>query len=256
MKRLIIISLLVLNVSTALSWGGKGHDIVASVAENNLTPKAKKKLNELLDGRSIIVYSSWMDALRGDSRYNHTSTWHYANVDDGFTYETMKKNPAGDVLTATNEAIAKLKGGGLSDSLEKMYVKYLVHLVGDMHCPMHAGRLSDRGGNDVKITFMGKVTSLHSLWDDQIVEAAKKWSYSEWSKHIDYLKSKDKKTIQSSRPEDWMYETVVLSKSIYDATPANSKLSYDYTSRFTPLVESQLMKSGLRLAAILNSIYK
>lgn len=256
MKKIILISFLILNVSAAWSWGGKGHDIVAAVAENNLTPKVKKKLNNLLDGRSIIVYSSWMDGLRGDSRYNHTSTWHYANVDDGYTYETMKKNSACDVLTATNETIAKLKAGGLSDSLERMYVKYLVHLVGDMHCPMHAGRLSDRGGNDVKITFMGKATNLHSIWDDQIVEAAKKWSYTEWSNNLDYLKSKAKSAIQSGVPADWMNETVDLSKLIYKSTPENSKQSYDYVNKFTPLVESQLMKGGLRLAEVLNSIYK
>ncbi len=106
-------------------------------------------------------------------------------LDAGETYESMPKNPTGDVLTALNEIISKLRSGTLSDSMQTLYVKFLIHLVGDIHCPMHTGHLSDLGANKISVTWFGKPTNLHAVWDDMLVESAKKWSYTEWVDNID-----------------------------------------------------------------------
>ena len=104
MKRLTLILavIMMLDVTSAFGWGAKGHDVVAAIAEQHLTPKAKKKISELLDGKSIVYYSSWMDNIQNspywENGYNKTKTWHYANVDKGHTYQTMPKNPDGDVV--------------------------------------------------------------------------------------------------------------------------------------------------------------
>ena len=99
MKRIYLTLLsisVLLNCISTYAWGPKGHDVVAAIAEQHLTKKAKKNLDKLLDGNSIVYYSSWMDNIQNSpywkDGYNKTKTWHYANVDKGETYQTMKKN--------------------------------------------------------------------------------------------------------------------------------------------------------------------
>ena len=120
------------------AWGPVGHDVVAAIAEQHLTKKAKKEIDRLLDGKSIVYYSSWMDNIQNspywENGYNATKTWHYANVDKGFTYETMSKNPKGDVVTALETLTDAMKNNykELTDSMKVDYLKMIVHLVGDM----------------------------------------------------------------------------------------------------------------------------
>ena len=164
----------------SFGWGQKGHDVVASIAENHLTRKTRKALDKLLDGKSIVYYSSWMDNIQNspywENGYNKTKTWHYANVDKGHTYQTMTRNEKGDVITGlemiTKEMTENYKN--LTDSMKVDYVKMIVHMVGDLHCPMHAGRLSDRGGNGTKVKWFGQPTNLHSVWDSKMIDSARR----------------------------------------------------------------------------------
>lgn len=193
-KKITIIFLLIsltFNSLIALAWGPKGHDIVASIAEQNLTHKARKNINKILNNKSIVYYSSWMDNIQNspywNDGYNKTKTWHYANVDKGYTYQTMPKNESGDVVQAlimlTEEMTTNYDR--LTDSMRVDYLKMIIHLVGDLHCPMHAGRLSDRGGNDVEVQWFGRPIKLHALWDSRLIESSRTWSYTEWAKQLD-----------------------------------------------------------------------
>ena len=252
-------------VMPASAWGPKGHDIVAAIAEQNLTKKTKKALDEILEGRSIVYYSSWMDNLRNSPQwkggYDKTQTWHYANVDKGHTYDTMPKNEKGDVVTALETLVNELtvNSDNLTDSLKQEYVKLIVHMVGDMHCPMHAGRLSDRGGNGKKVKWFGDKTNLHSVWDSKMIDSSRKWSYTEWVRHLDCKDKKFKKAIVQGSYKDWFSETVSLAAEIYDHVERQDKevpnLSYDYVYSFSPLLEDRLMTGGYRLAYVLNSIF-
>ena len=267
MKRIIftILSIsMLLNSISAFAWGSKGHDIVAAIAEQNLTAKAKKNLDQLLEGKSIVYYSSWMDNIQNspywEYGYNKTKTWHYANVDKGFTYETMAKNEKGDVITALNMLTAELTENydNLTDSMRVDYIKMVVHLVGDLHCPMHAGRLSDRGGNEYKIKWFGQNTNLHSLWDSKLIESARTWSHTEWRDHLDIVDKKYKKAAIQGAYEDWFAATVENAAEIYDYVERNGtdKLDpYQYIYDFSPMLEEQLLLGGLRLAHVLNSIF-
>ena len=267
MKRIIfsILSIaMLLNSVSSFAWGSKGHDIVAAIAEQNLTPKAKKALNELLDGKSIVYYSSWMDQIQNspywEYGYNKTKTWHYANVDKGLTYETMQKEENGDVITGLNFLTKELKENyaELTDSMRVDYVKMIVHMVGDLHCPMHAGRRTDRGGNGFKMKWFGQNTSLHSLWDSKIIESARTWSYSEWRDHLDIVNKKYKKEVMQGTYEDWFTATVSNAALLYEYQeslgdkPVNG---YEYVYKFSPMLEEQLLLGGLRLAYVLNSIF-
>lgn len=269
MKRsfIIIISLIMFfDATAAFGWGSKGHDIVAAIAEQHLTPKAKRKINKLLDGKSIIYFSSWMDNIQNspywENGYNLTKTWHYANVDKGLNYDTMQKNPAGDVVTGLEKLTDEMMNNydNLTDSMRVDYLKMIVHMVGDLHCPMHAGRLSDRGGNGTKVMWFRNETNLHSVWDSRMIESARTWSYSEWCEQLDRKDRKYRKSISDGSYEEWFSDTVEEAARIYEYVEASEEivpvLSYQFVYDFSPLLEEQLLNAGYRLAHVLNTIFR
>lgn len=269
MKRsfIIIISLIMFfDATAAFGWGSKGHDIVAAIAEQHLTPKAKRKIDKLLDGKSIIYFSSWMDNIQNspywENGYNLTKTWHYANVDKGLNYDTMEKNPAGDVVTGLEKLTDEMMNNydNLTDSMRVDYLKMIVHMVGDLHCPMHAGRLSDRGGNGTKVMWFRNETNLHSVWDSRMIESARTWSYSEWCEQLDRKDRKYRKSISDGSYEEWFSDTVEEAARIYEYVEASEEivpvLSYQFVYDFSPLLEEQLLNAGYRLAHVLNTIFR
>ena len=133
MLRTLFISLsCLLGTTRALAWGQKGHDVVAYIAECNLTPEAAEKIDKILGGASMVYWANWLDSASHTPEYAYTATWHYANVDEGFTYETMTKNPDGDIVEAIDRIVAELKNGQLDPAQEQLYLKMLIHLVGDL----------------------------------------------------------------------------------------------------------------------------
>lgn len=131
---------------------------------------------------------------------------------------------------------------------------FLIHLVGDLHQPLHVGRAEDLGGNKINVTYFGQNTNLHSLWDSKLVED-QKYTYTEFANLLD-IKSKDEvKQIQSGTLEEWLFDSHKIANSIYYQTPKDSKLSYDYNYRFESTLERQLLYGGLRLAKVLNDIF-
>lgn len=258
-------TLLVLNSAVVFGWGPKGHDIVAAIAEKHLSDKTKTALAEMFDGHSIVYYSSWMDGIQNSpewtTKYSHTKTWHYANVDKGETYQTMKKNDKGDVVTALTTMTATLKTY-YPDNLYRISeddIKMIVHMVGDMHCPMHAGRLSDLGGNKMKVRWFGRNTNLHSVWDSKMIDSARTWSYSEWCEHLDVLDPEHVQMYWAGNFEEWFMETVGNAAKIYEYVEnleeENPNLSYQFIYDFSPMLEDRLVVAGIRLAYVLNSIF-
>ena len=267
MKKISILALSIVamfNSFSAFGWGAVGHDVVAAIAERNLTEKTRQEIDRLLEGRSIVYYSSWMDGIQNspywEYGYNQTKTWHYANVDVGYTYQTMPKNENGDVVVAVDKLSKELANNyaNLTDSMKVDYLKMIVHMVGDMHCPMHSGRLSDLGGNRMKVKWFGRQTNLHSIWDSTFIEAARKWTYTEWTDQLDRTSAEYKASVMCGTPEEWFIETVGYAASVYayvEALGENPNLSYQFIFDFSPLLEQQLLIGGYRLAYVLNSIF-
>lgn len=257
MKRLICTFCIALAAfQTAFGWGQKGHDVVAYIAECNLKPEAYQRVTAILNGHSPVYYANWMDSASNSPEYRYTKTWHYANVDKGKSYETMTKNPQGDILTAIDDIVTKLKSKSLTAEQESVNLRFLIHLVGDIHAPMHAGRLSDRGGNDIDVIFFDKKTSLHSLWDTAIVEFVHRWSYTEWQQQLDkILTAEQRAAIAKGTPRDWFEESHKAAQELYIASPKGQKLWYQYANYSAPIVEQRLLAGGLRLAMLLNEIY-
>ena len=265
MKRICACVVFALSTLVMYAWGPMGHDVVAAIAEQNLTRKAKKNISKLLDGHSIVFYSSWMDNIQNSPSwkggYDKTKTWHYANVDKGYTYQTMPKNEKGDVVSALNELTKELTENydNLTDSIRVDYLKMIIHMVGDLHCPMHAGRLSDRGGNGTKVKWFGQKTSLHSVFDSKMIESARRWGYQEWTEQLDRKDKKYKKAAAQGSYEDWFMKTVDNAAELYDYVERQDKdepnLSYQFVYDFSPMLEESLTLGGYRLAYILNMIF-
>jgi hypothetical protein len=240
----------------AAGWGEKGHNTIAYIAEARLSRKADREVTRLLEGHNMAYWSSWADGLRDDERYDHLASWHYANADAGLTYATAPKDPDGDVYTAVELCIDKLGEKGQSDSLKSLYLKLLIHFVGDMHCPMHAGHPGDRGGNSIVVDFLGAESNLHRLWDSGLINAAHSWSALEWALNIDRRMSRaERREVTVGTPLDWMEQTVAVSHTLYLDTASGEPLRWDYVRKYTPLVEKKLMEAGHRLASLLNEIF-
>ena len=215
MKNYLLLGMCLLFARGASAWGQKGHDVTAYIAECHLTPEAAEKVHKVLGGYSPVYFANWLDFASHWPEYAYSKTWHYRNVDEGETIESMPENPDGDVLKAVTEITEKLKSGKLAPDEEALNLKMLIHLVGDMHCPMHLGRLSDLGGNRRPVRFFNRETNLHSVWDTNLPEAAHNWSYTEWKEQIDRLTDEEKAGITAGEPADWAKETHEICKEIY-----------------------------------------
>lgn len=256
MKRFLLILLTSSIAINGYAWGPKGHDAIAYIAECNLKKSTKKRVEAILDNKSMVYVANWMDNASHTSEYEHTKTWHYCNVDpEEQSYAESQKAKKGDVVSAINLIVENLQSGELSKEQERIELMMLIHLVGDMHCPMHAGHKSDLGGNRVSVKFFGKKKNLHSVWDSEIVESAHKWSHTEWQRQVDRISKREKRAIRFGTPNEWIEESVVLADDIYKNSPADATLSYDYVHKYAPIVEEQFLKGGLRLAEILEQIY-
>lgn len=256
LKILAVAACLISACVSAGAWGQKGHNITCAIAQKHLSKKAQKRINEIFEGRSIVYWSSWMDNASHTPEYAYTKTWHYKNIDADETYDNAAQNENGDVLTAIEAQIKALKSGELNKEQENIALRMLVHLVGDLHCPMHMGHKSDSGGNRWQVQFFNNGKNLHGIWDSDMIESAHKWTHSEWVEEIDRVDKAQYRKITQGSLSDWGRETYEAASSIYANTPVGSKISYDEVSYWTPLVEQQLLKGGLRLASILNELFR
>lgn len=254
--RLLILTLsLFAVIPDILAWGQKGHDVTCEIAERHLDRGARKAVKRLLEGKSMVYWSNWLDNASHTEQYAYTKTWHYKNVEAGVEYEDAQLEPQGDVVTAIQQQVQTLSDKMASTESKRLALKMLVHLVGDLHQPMHMGRKADLGGNLHKVIYFGKEKNLHSIWDTDVLEGGHKWSYEEWATEIDRTNKKQRKEICRGTVDDWARETVAIATEVYHCTPQQAKLSYDYQARWTPVIEQQLLRGGLRLAALLNEIF-
>lgn len=255
MRQLLLTIALVASLQS-FGWGKMGHDVTCAIAQKHLSASARERINDLLDGKSIIYWANWLDDASNSPEYAYSKTWHYKNIDADETYDNARLNPKGDITTALRQQIALLTDRSTKREEAILALKMVIHLMGDLHQPMHMGHLSDLGGNKWKVTYFRSDTNLHSVWDTALPESAHKWSHTEWAEELDRLSDADAKEVASGSIDDWARQTMTIATSIYDTTPEDSKLSYTYVSTWAPVVEQQFLRGGLRLAKVLNEAFK
>ncbi|MCG2615656.1 S1/P1 nuclease [Terrimonas sp. NA20] len=243
----------------AFCWGLTGHRIIGEIAESHLSSKAKKEIKKLFGRESLAWWSNWPDFIKSDSTWNHASHWHYIDLPGHISREEfitgLKKLPGKNLYTQIQDMVAQLKDKSLPLKQRQEALRFLVHMVGDLHQPLHVGRDEDQGGNKIVVYWFDKKTNLHTLWDSMFIEF-QQYSYTEYAKLLNIASKEDVKKWQSGTLEDWFYDSHVVSDKIYDATPPESKLSYKYNFQFQQTLEEQLLKGGLRLAAVLNAAFE
>lgn len=240
----------------AFAWGQKGHDVTCTIASRHLTKKARRQVHRLLEGRSMVYWGNWLDNASHTPQYAYTKTWHYKNVDEGVAYADAPVEPKGDVVMALKKLMHDLSDRTADDAQKALALKMFVHLVGDLHQPMHMGHRTDLGGNQWKVHFFGRDTNLHSIWDTDVLEHGHKWSHAEWAEELDRVDRAEMQEICLGSLDEWAQETQQLATAIYDGTPRESNLSYDYLAQWVPTAERQLLRGGLRLAYLLNKIFR
>ena len=240
----------------AFSWGKTGHRVVGQIAENHLSPKAAAAVRDLLGPDSLAEIANWADEIRSDPSWKRADPWHYVNIPDGETYEAMSKNPAGDIIVAMKRFEATLRNPAAPKEERIQALKFLVHMIGDIHQPLHAGKRDDLGGNRVSVHWFRSVeaTNLHTVWDDLIIEQ-EKLSFTEWTRFLDHPTAAELKEWQGSNYTAWMEESYKLRDRCYDFKP-ELPLSYDYVYKSLPIVKQRLLQAGVRLAGTLNGIFR
>lgn len=239
-------------VNLSFGWGATGHRATGWVAEQYLTPKAKKKLKELLGGQSLAMVTTWMDDVRSDSTYDYMSDWHWVTVETGETYDQSKKNPNGDVIMTLERIIGELKSKKLSREKEIEAIKILAHLVGDIHQPLHVGCCDDQGGNKVRVKWFRGDSNLHRVWDSDMIDDTK-LSYTELAQSLVPPASDIAKKWQAASVRDWSVESMSHRKSVYAVGDGN--LGYKYSYKNLPTAKERILQAGIRLAGILNQVY-
>jgi hypothetical protein len=238
----------------ASSWGLTGHRTIGQIAEIYLSKKAKREVKRVLGTETLADVANFMDFIKSEPKYDAMKPWHYVTIPDGETYATAEKAPEGDVIWAINKTIGELKSDTLTLAEEQFKLKLLVHLIGDIHQPLHVGNGTDRGGNDVKLKYFWKNSNLHRVWDSGIIDG-QQLSYTEWVLRINHTTKEQIEKWQAASVNDWAMESVAMRSSVYNIDE-DKNINYRYDYDHIDQVEQRLLQAGVRLAGVLNEIYK
>jgi len=252
------LTLLALFSTRIFAWGVEGHRLVARMAQDMLTPAAAARVEATLaPGETIAALASWADEVRRTRK--ETAPWHYVNIEINSSGLEMKRDcPAQDCVISKIEQFRKQwRDPSLPAGQRREALLFLVHFVGDMHQPLHCADNHDEGGNELTVDFEGARLNLHRLWDSGL---------------LDHMPPEDQLYVTLERAmtpaekeewargsvESWAQESFNAAREVvYDdlpqaATRGVPQLGEAYQREAEPVVERQLEKAAVRLAAILN----
>jgi hypothetical protein len=258
---------LLLILSTAppvWAWGGLGHRLTARIAERYLNPKAKNAVAALLEpGESLADASTWADdhqrAIRG------SAPWHYVDVpldqdryDARFSGEDPKK---GCIVEKIREFRTILKDPGRSVEERRFALRFLVHLLGDLHQPLHVGDNHDRGGNDTQVRFFDRGSNMHKVWDSDLIEHAGREEDFWLADLFNEMDSeRNRAGAQRGTVEEWATESLLAARVAYlvpgtkTQIKPGERLGDEYQEANLLVVKWRLYEAGVRLAMVLNEI--
>ena len=201
-KKIAILGLFVYLPFSSMAWGLLGHRIVGQIADSYLTKHTKKEIFKILGNESVAMSSNWADFIKSDPSLSYLSPWHYCDFKGGLNAEEFKaeldKDTAVDAYTKINFMVKELKNKGLDQDKKAMYLKLLIHIVGDIHQPLHVGRPEDQGGNKIKVMWFGVSYNLHSIWDNQLINF-QQLSYTEYAEAINHTTKAQRKEWQQRK---------------------------------------------------------
>jgi hypothetical protein len=243
----------------SMGWGVLGHRIVGEIADKYLTKKTRIEIQKILGNESLAMSSNWADFIKSDSSYDYLDTWHYVNFKKGLTLEQMKAQLKTDTsvnaYTKINFLVSELKKKSLPKDKKQMYLRLLVHFIGDIHQPLHVSPEGTTGGNDIKLNWFSTPSNLHRVWDSHLIDF-QQLSYTEHVKAINFVDNARKSKWQHQPISEWLYESYTLAQNLHnEISGPNPRLGYEYNFKHIATLNEQLLKGGVRLAGLLNSIF-
>jgi len=258
-SRTVILTVFLFCGLHAFCWGVTGHRVIGQIAQAHLTKKAKREIGKLLGHESLAWWANWGDNIKSDSSWDFAEHWHYVDLPGHMPKDSflaaLKLLPGKTLYTQLRDLRPELTNRSLSTEQRRQALYWIIHLMGDLHQPLHVGRHADEGGNKIVIYWFGQKTNLHTLWDSKLVDS-QQFSYTEYANELQNLEEQDISQIQAGTLDDWFNESHELSDLIYDNSPAESKQGYEYNYQFKKIVDQQLLKGGLRLAMVLNEAFR
>lgn len=252
-----IVGLLMASFSiNALAWGQIGHRVTGAIAQQHLTPQAQAAISALLPTEDLAEASTYPDEMRSSPDefwQKKAGPFHYVTIPEGQTYADVGAPEQGDGVSALKMFTANLKSSQTSKEEKQLALRFIVHIIGDLHQPLHAGNGTDRGGNDFKVNFFWHDSNLHRVWDSELLEQ-RKLSYTEWTAKLNRkISAQNINDWSTTDPQVWIAESIKIRDEIY---PKEDEISWDYLYNHLPQAKQRLKMAGIRIAAYLNEIYK
>ncbi len=241
-------------------WDRLGHRVTARIAEAQLNPRALAAVHDLLGaGASLADVSTWADEQR-DSR---SGPWHYVNVPiTKSRYESRYCQWGGCVVSKIHDFDRVLKSPSAGKDQKQQALKFLIHLIADVHQPFNVGDTGSRRGSLIQVRFFGLESNLHRVWDSQIINHHTE-NEEVWLFDCNLLASpKMIEAWSKGTPEDWATESLQVAKEAYclpgtkKVMPSGTALGDDYCRMALPMIQRQLAKAGIRIAWTLNEIFR
>jgi hypothetical protein len=258
MRALLVLASGLLWPVLALSWGGEGHRVAAAITADRLCGPAAAQVERLLAGMTLAEASTWPDQIRNTAEWAHTREWHYLNVgDDEAIGAVIEGAPGrGRLLSAIRLNLALLADESAAPQARREALGFVVHLVGDLHQPLHIGRSEDRGGNTVTVSFEGEQVNLHRLWDSGLLRSAG-LRPDDYRRTLEPLVRLGADEWVRGTLEGWAAESRDLRPWVYDFDPRRRipHISKRYAETGRQLTALRLAQAGVRTAAVLNGLW-
>jgi len=257
-KKLLIGAALLYTPVQSMAWGTNGHRICGQIAESYLTPKARAAVKAILGHETVAMASTWADFIKSDPSFGYMSAWHYIDLNKAYTYPELviflKQDTAVDAYTKINYLEGQLKNKNLPKKDQLLDLRMLIHIIEDVHQPMHVAHADDKGGNDFKVNWFNKPTNLHSIWDSELIDY-QQLSYTEYAAAVNDATPAEVKTWQKAPVSEWLFESNQIAEKLYTDIKPGDNLSYKYNFAHIAILNHQLLKAGVRLAGVLNGIF-
>lgn len=247
MFRFLLISICILIFSQKnYAWSKEGHHIVAQIAKNYLKQSTLDSIQKYFKDLSFEDAACWMDEVKKDENYKYLYNWHFVNIAPDASYV---KTEIPNIINQLELAIQNLH-----QKKDVFFnLKVIFHLIGDLHQPLHTGYASDKGGNTKSVQYFNKSTNLHYVWDELIIKSEKIDASTclilaktiPLNNHIIY---------NNGNVLEWAIESRMLLKNVYQIK--NDYISHAYINRNATVIELQLLKAGIRLAEVLDAVFK
>ena len=250
-----------LGVQKAMAWATWGHHVTAYIAEKHLTPEAKEKCQHYLK-HSLPHFSSWQDYWRHSDPFKEIHHWHMNRVNKSFKTVGVKGDVSRDAVTQIDRIVKEMSGGKykqMSDSLVKINLQYLIHMIGDHHCPVHVRwNKESHPQYFYSLQKKGKKLGYHSFWDGSIGTWRKGWTAEKFYENMEPLSKSAAKKVQKGSGYDWTQETADVSRYCFTVIPKDTevtKLSKETVETVHQIVDKQMLYAAYRLAGVLTDIF-